>query len=70
MDSLTYMANPYMVGFKLCNLQYRNTVDCDNQFKVEPLWRDEELGREEAEVIRRNVSIFKYRRRRRNARDF
>lgn len=68
MDSLTYMRNPALVGFKLCNLQYRNNVDCDNQFKVEPLWREEDLGREEAEVIRRNVSIFFYRRRRRHAR--
>lgn len=40
MDSYAYMTNPAQVGFKLCNLQYRNDVDTDNRYKRKVIYVD------------------------------
>ena len=40
MDSFVYMTNPAQVGFKLCNLQYRNNVDTDNRYKRKVIYVD------------------------------
>jgi hypothetical protein len=40
MDSFAYMTNPAQVGFKLCNLQYRNEVDTDNRYKRKVIYVD------------------------------
>jgi hypothetical protein len=34
------MTNPGQVGFKLCNLQYRNDVDTDNRYKRKVIYAD------------------------------
>ena len=41
MDCSTYMTNPALCGYKLCNLQYRNDVDTDNRYKVEPIYAED-----------------------------
>lgn len=38
MDSFTYMTNPAYVGYKLKNMQYRNLVDIDNQYKWDVIY--------------------------------
>ena len=40
MDAFTYMTDPMQVGFKLCNLQYRNDVDTDNRYKRKVIYVD------------------------------
>ena len=40
MDCLDYFTNNALVGFKLCNLQYRNEVDTDNRYKLKPIYVD------------------------------
>lgn len=37
-DSFEYMENSAFVGFKLCNLQYTNNPDCDNNRKYDPIY--------------------------------
>ena len=37
MNLYSYIANKNMVGYKLCNLQYRNEVDADNRYKKAPI---------------------------------
>jgi hypothetical protein len=40
MDAFAYITNPAQVGFKLCNLQYRNDVDTDNRYKRKVIYVD------------------------------
>lgn len=37
-DTVDYISNPFFVGYKLSNLQYRNDVDTDNRFKTQPIY--------------------------------
>ena len=36
-DLYDYITNRSYVGYKLCNMQYRNEVDTDNRYKKAPI---------------------------------
>ena len=45
-----YIENPFFVGAKLSNLQYRNDVDIDNQFRIPEIYSEGSIDECEIDI--------------------